>query len=224
MNNNAIARPCYVGPSDLSQCSGVVYEAVVCDVSGSMSVEAFEPGKSKRKTMCRAGKRFLEAKLVYRPQDFVAVIGYESTATLCCDFLNVGDDYAGIRFAFKEVKTLASGGTEMAKGLQIAHDLIRRLHVDSHRGPNLVRVLAYTDGHDGTTRRALRIAGELKARGVLVETFGVAKSPTEVGEAFLQKVATQDENGFIHYRFLGDAEAIHETFQSLARDSLTYTE
>ena len=70
------------------------------------------------------------------------------------------------------------------------------------------------------TKSALRLAERLKSAGVLIETFGVGIDPSDVDESFLRGIATV-ENGFAHYRFLGDGAAVRETFASLATGMLT---
>ena len=76
-----------------------------------------------------------------------------------------------------------------------------------------MRVIAYSDGHDGAVPEGTKEAAFLKSHGILIETLGLGKAPNDVNESFLKSVCTTDDA--VHYRFLGDATSIHETFEKL---------
>jgi len=124
---------------------------------------------------------------------------------------------------------LKHGGTNLAAGLGIASDLLGESHpafdrwLGQEQGGTLLRVIAYSDGHDQNGRAGRRLANRLKNQGVLVETFGIAPSPSQVGERFLRRVATTDEAG-CHYRFLGDADTVRDAFEQAAEGTLIFEE
>jgi hypothetical protein len=183
-----------------------------------MEGEAFVPGESKRVTMDQAIKSFLREKGNTRPDDSFALIAYHNEATVCCPLTRIFTGMRTIKKALVAMSKLPSGGTEIYTGLLEAEKLVEGM-LDQ---PDVqLRILAYSDGFDGGNRKALGIANKLKRAGVIIETFGVAISPSQVDEKFLRKIATTDPNGFVHYRFLGDAETIQDTFNEIAHGTLT---
>ena len=194
------------------------WDVGVGDISGSMSSEAFVPGESKRQTMEKAITSFLDEKVKMRPEDYFALIAYHHAATVCCPFLNVRRGHRNLHHALKKMTSLPAGGTTLASGLTEADMLIARI---PRAQQILPRVLAYSDGYDDSPHQALKTAEKLKNAGVIIETFGVEISPEKVDEPFLKEVATTDGNGFVHYRFLRDAQSIQETFNELALGTLT---
>lgn len=210
----------------LDSHSATARECLICDTSGSMQDEGFQTGISKLDLMEEACGRFLEEKRTRRPQDSIACVGYSDNATICCPWLPIGTKHDAIRGAFASVQSLLHGGTCLFTGLESAAALLdackgcRGLLARRQACP--VRVIAYSDGHDHDTRRALHLAAKLKQRGCLIETLGIARSPSGVDEAFLRNVATRDPDGFVHYRFLGSGLDVVETFQELGAGTLTF--
>ncbi|MBN4046790.1 VWA domain-containing protein [bacterium AH-315-P07] len=193
------------------------YDILVIDISGSMYEEAFVSGETKLETMDKAVRALVRQKKESRPYDYLALIAYHTFATRCCGLLNVGTDHHGIVRAMDGVQSLDSGGTQIYTGLEEASKIVDTIPEQAHCQP---RILAYSDGCDRSERKAIRIADRLRKLGVIIETFGVAASPSEI-DSFLKKLATTDSNGFVHYRFLGDAETINETFKEIALGTLT---
>ncbi len=210
----------------LSQQFSVVLDCLVCDVSGSMGQASFQPGMSRLRMLCEACKRYLDVKLESRPNDHVAVVAYSSDASVLCPFQQVGAQYNTLANAVQAMQRLPHGGTNMATGLRSASGLLGqsaetiRQFASQETGRVLTRVIAYSDGHDQNADEGTSLAHALKEQGVLFETFGIAPSPEEVDEPFLKRVATTD--AFTHYRFLGDAEAVYQTFEQVADGTLVY--
>ena len=217
----------FAHPTDDYGAQDTLYDALVGDISGSMNDTGFDPGKKKRALMHEAARDFLNIKLTNRPQDYIAVVAYHSSATLCCPFLNVGRQYHAILGALDKLNTLPSGGTRLSSGLRIVLDLINKVPRNSAHGawngygPLMLRCLAYSDGHDGCRDWGIRYASQLKEQGVLIETFGIGKRPSDVDETFLKQVASGEGN-FIHYCFLGDVNSVRQTFNQLATGTLTF--
>lgn len=204
----------------MSDPNSICADIVLNDTSPSMTETGFEAGKTKRDHMHEAAETYLETKAAQRPQDYVAIIGYDSDATMCCGLMSISQQYQTIWEAAQRIKSLSGGGTQIALALKMALDLITREGWVSANGV-LVRVLAYSDGHDQSQELALMHANELKRKGVLIETFGIARDRTEVAEDFLRQVASET-NGFVHYRFLGDADTVRHTFKKLATGMLVF--
>ena len=211
----------YATPCDPIEADGVVFDALVCDNSGSMEQQSFEDGKTKRLTVREAILGFLASKRQHRPQDYVSIVAFHHSATVCCGFLNVDTDCSKLHTAVEMMAKVPTGGTEMRTGLQKAFKLIRSVdeYIPAHNA--MARILAYSDGYDFAERKALRLARKLKARDVMIETFGVGRDRTDVDEAFLREVATTIDD-FTHYRFLGDATAVRQTFSDVATGFLTF--
>ncbi len=203
------------------------YTVLLIDGSASMNEGSSKPGKSKRAHTCDAMKKYVEAALKHNPQDRLALILYHSTAHVCCDFLNIHDDHKKLLSAIEKIRNGSSGGTEMKPGLELAAGLFRESK-DSGVPASVAslaesrpRLIALSDGYDVDTEGAISVARRIKSSGVLVETLGVAQTPSEVDKKFLKKVATTDEQG-THYRFLGDGALVEEAFVQAAMGNLTF--
>ena len=194
------------------------------DTSGSMTELGFVPGESKKDTVCNAALEFLGVKRAQRPQDVVALIGYDTTAHVYCDFAEVGSQFVKLVSAIEEIRNCAPGSTRLVTGLKQARRIINnRIENLIHSGDDqehAFRVIAYSDGHDFETTKGIREADAIKNSDILIETLGIAPARHEVDEGFLREVATTDSTGFTHYRFLGDAESIRDTFKSVATGTL----
>ena len=223
MKKHGIQKTKFASPAEILDPDIATGDIIVCDISGSMDDGSFEPCKTKRRMMYEATAAYLEIKRAHRPQDHVAVIAYQTTATVCCPFLNVGRHSDQVLKALHQMEQLPSGGTSMKAGLRKVLRLLGGSVGSALLRNGLVRCLAYSDGYDFSSRTALRLADKVRSRGVLVETFGVGRNPSDVDEDFLRSVATKAD-GFTHYRFLGDGDAVRDTFSALAKGTLTFSE
>lgn len=210
----------FASPSSILDMDGIGLDTLVCDISGSMSEKSFEKRRNKRQVMGDAIRTYLDIKRAKRPQDYLAIVAYQTTARVCCAYLNIGAQYDQLLAATKDMEKLRSGGTRMESGLLRAGEITATApHYCGAQLP-FVRILAYSDGYDSAERRAMRLAQELRDKNVLIETFGIGVSPLDVDEEFLRAIATV-EDGYAHYRFLGSPDSVHETFESLAKGTLT---
>jgi len=211
----------YANPSAILDPDIAIGDVIVCDISASMDEKSFEPTKTKRHVMHEALVSYLDIKRTHRPQDYVAIIAYETTATVCCPLLNIRCHSDQIRTALHRMEHLPVGDTSMKTGLRKVMGLVREDIGYGLLRNGIVRCLAYSDGYDSSTWAALWCARKLRRIGVLIETFGVGRDPTEVDEGFLRGIASSEDN-FVHYRFLGDGDAVRETFLALANGGLTF--
>ncbi len=220
MKNATPQTNVYASPSGRLDGMPVLHDILLCDVSGSTRTEGFEPGRTKLDSISGACRTFVSEKRRHRPEDSVAVVAYGSQATVGCAFRNVASHFDEIDRSVAHLDRVFGGGTEMWSGLKAADRLIRRPWFFGALERDTVRIIAYSDGYDQATRRALQLAEKLKSSGVLIETFGVGTHSSDVDESFLREIATV-EDGFTHYRFLGDGAAMRDTFSSLATGMLT---
>ena len=51
----------------------------------------------------------------------------------------------------------------------------------------------------------------------VIDVVGIGGSPSVVNEALLRQVATTDPDGFCHYRFIKDAQALSKHYTQLAQ-------
>ena len=210
----------YAAPSAQLSHHEVNNDILVCDVSGSTADDSFEQGKSKLETISDAGREYLTQKKINRPGDSLALITYHTCANVVCPFTTIGHNFDELDGLMARLPKSIGGGTKLSSGLKAAAKVIRRGNPFGWRDAGPSRILAYSDGYDYEPGAAVRVAQKLKASGVLIETFGVGIDPSDVDEAFLKEVAS-NEDGFVHYRFLGDAAVMRETFAALATGMLT---
>ncbi len=197
----------------------VIWLIVVFDISSSM-LDYFSSTKNKLTTTIEAAQMMLGLKHQHRPDDRVAIVAYSSQGTQCCHFLQAGKDAGQLVNSVRSLDALPHGGTYLATGLEIALGLMNQARDHRHASDLLYQVISYSDGHDAATGPAIALAHRLKEMGCLVETFGVARDRREVNEEFLRTVATTDLDGVNHYRFIGDAEQLHQVFKSISKGSL----
>jgi Mg-chelatase subunit ChlD len=208
-------------PSKVQQQSAY-YDCLILDLSGSMFGRGFS-GKRKIENIENATQALMQTKRESRPYDHIAFVAYHDIATILCEFLPVGLEFAQLAAIVSRLSSLDSGGTHLVCGLEAAYKIIRH----SQRWPRryelksrAYRVIAYSDGEDFETDRGIRAAENLKALGVVIDCFGVAQEAHEVNESFLRSVATEDADG-VHYRFLGDEDTLQRTFIKIATGTLT---
>ncbi|NUM55770.1 MAG: VWA domain-containing protein [Candidatus Hydrogenedentes bacterium] len=224
MSPDNVLRERFANPTAEHRLECVYCDILVKDVSPSMDEEGFETRKNKRVLMHEATASFLELKRERRPLDYVAIVTYGCVGQLVCPLVNVVDGHRKLCDALDQTRRIRSGGTCIKEGLAIALGVCGNSPINTNTCglPTVTRLLAYTDGHDASMHAARDYAHRLKERGVVIETFGIARTPRAVNESFLREIATEDATGFVHYRFLGDGATISRTFSQLATGMLTF--
>ena len=220
-NNDSVTR--FANPMDTIGAQCICQDILVEDISPSMAGHGFEPGKTKIGLMYEASVSFLNTKLAQRPQDKVAVVTFDAKGQERCGLLNVATYYSRILAAMEKASVISGGGTCIQSALRIALKLVegsRWLH-PAGSAEVITRVLSYSDGEDQSKAEALRYASQLKELGVVIWTFGIGERRTCVDERFLRSIATETD-GVKNYRFLGDGDAIRQTFTKLATGMLVF--
>jgi Mg-chelatase subunit ChlD len=142
--------------------------------------------------------------------DRLAVVAFNTHAHVVLPLTGIGH----LDRIVKHLSTLkAGGGTDIAEGLRVAHDLLARDARERAMLPRYQRLLVLTDGHGG---RPLTWANRLKGAGVLIEVIGFGGDPAAVDEGLLRKVATTDANGCTHYWFFRDTDGLVAHYENLA--------
>ena len=194
----------------------LLVDMLVLDKSGSMKEEGFETGKKKKELVHEAVTRFLARKLEYRTTDMVAEISFDHEATVSCNPVNICTGYDALVQGLGRALGPPHGGTDMSLALVAAQEVLKCHGFLSPHSPFFSRVLVFSDGHSSYREQAIGSAQALKNSGVLVETLGLGRSPADVDEDLLKRSATTDEEGFTHYKFLGNAESLFLTFENVA--------
>lgn len=224
-----------VGPSNRMQEVGqvkpggfhpeaLVKDALLLDKSGSMKDKGFKTGRSKKDLVREAVSLFLEHKREPRPTDMVSIISFDHAATVCCDPVNICTGYDALVQGLDQAMSPPHGGTDLSLALVAAQIMLERYGFLGPHSPFVCRVLVFSDGHSSHRGQAVGAAQALKNAGALVETLGLGRSPADVDESLLRECATTDEDGFTHYRFLGDAASLFLTFKETATGTLTWEE
>lgn len=183
-------------PSPVSAMAMVVLW-VILDHSGSMNE------RCGRLTRLEAAQRAALALLRtlwnagHRPH--VGVIAFDDQATIVLPPTPSEGNRERIRAAIQSIAI--AGGTDLKPPLIAVRDgLIPTAKT---------QVVLLTDGHGGDP---IKVAGGLKAQGVIIETVGIAHDPSAVNESVLRKVASVVA-GQVLYRFLTDPDALEAYFR-----------
>ena len=182
----------------------------VNDKSGSMT-EKYDGNLKKIEAASRACITMTLEKAQIDPQDEIGVITFDLSASCVLSLSSIHSHKAQILNAFQSM--IASGGTDINKGLKTARDSF-----DWHRNNVVRRIILLTDGHGG---RPLKTAEELKSRGVIIDVIGIGPTPGRVDEKLLRKVASVIE-GEVRYRFIEDSLTLTRTYTQLANKTATY--
>ena len=202
----------------------LVADILVLDKSGSMQEEGFETGRSKLELVEEAGNRFLGRKRDLRPLDMVGVVPFDHQIERVYEPTNIQQGCDALRGVLNESLSPPHGGTELCLALDASLEMLERNGFLSPSSPFLCRVLVLSDGYTSHKERAIVAAQRLKERNLLTETLGLGKTPSDLDEKLLRECATVEENGFQHYRFLGDAESLFLAYSSAATGSLVWEE
>jgi uncharacterized protein with von Willebrand factor type A (vWA) domain len=150
---------------------------------------------------------YVDKRIEQSPNDRVAVVSFNSTARIVLPLTPITNKEKIVRVIRK---LTAGGGTDIAEGLKAAAEIFEA-EPQSNRQRHIITL---TDGQGG---RPLKIAGKLKTEyRVIINVVGIGGSPSDVNESLLRKVATTDPDGFCHYCFIKDTEALSEHYRQLA--------
>ena len=186
---------------------GAVCDTVIVeDVSGSMRASDYPP--SRLDGGIQAGVAYATTCCKERPGDRIAIVSFSERACVVLALTSVTRSRT-IQKAFRRL-TL-DGGTDLAEGLKAAAKLFKKQPRTQRRR----HVILLTDGQGG---EPLDIAAQLKKRlGVVIDVVGIGGSHSAVNEDLLREVATTDSDGFCHYRFIKDPQALSEHYKQLAQ-------
>jgi len=177
----------------------------VADVSGSMGGSDYPP--TRLDGGIKVSVEYVDKRIEQSPNDRVAVVSFNSTARIVLPLTPITNKEKIVRVIRK---LTAGGGTDIAEGLKAAAEIFEA-EPQSNRQRHIITL---TDGQGG---RPLKIAGKLKTEyRVIINVVGIGGSPSDVNESLLRKVATTDPDGFCHYCFIKDTEALSEHYRQLA--------
>jgi Ca-activated chloride channel family protein len=143
-----------------------------------------------------------------RPGDRIALVSFSEKARVVLPLTPVTRSRTILK-AFRRLNL--DGGTDLAQGLKAAATLFE----NQPRTQRRRHVVMLTDGFGG---EPLQIAARLKEKlGVVIDVVGIGGSRSAVNEDLLREVATTDPDGFCHYRFIKDPQALSEHYKQLAQ-------
>jgi Ca-activated chloride channel homolog len=141
----------------------------------------------------------LNAREALSVDDQIAIISFNDAAELVLPFTGIK---ATSRIQAAVQSLHPGGGTELRPALKLASNILR--------APSGSYVIVLSDGHCGDPIRA---ANALKHSGAIIETIGVAGSPSDVDEERLTKVASV-QDGKALYRFVTNADELIDYFRN----------
>jgi hypothetical protein len=198
----AVPPPAPAGPYRGAVCDTVI----VVDVSGSMELSDYPP--SRLDGGIQAGIAYATTCAKERPGDRIAIVSFSERARVVLPLTPVTNRRT-IQKAFRRLGL--DGGTDLAQGLKAAAKLFEKQPRTERRR----HAVMLTDGFGG---EPLEIAGRLKEKlGVVIDVVGIGGSRSAVNEDLLREVATTDPDGFCHYRFIKDPQALSEHYRQLAQ-------
>ena len=209
--------------SGLFPDDSMIVDILALDVSPSMLEEGFMSGRSKLDLLSQAGGLFLDAKRNVRPLDMVGVVPFNHEVRIIYDPTNVEQGYSALSKVIQELSAPAQGGTNISSALDACLDRLKQNGFLCTQSPFFCRVLLLSDGHSSYKEQAVASALALKEHDVLVEALGLGKDPSSVAENLLERCATQDPDGLVHYRFLGNPEELFLAFEDAVRGPVVGT-
>lgn len=186
--------------------AGAPRESVVfgLDVSGSMASRDILPC---RLTAAKAAtERYVGTRLRAGSDDLLSAVVFNHEATDICRNISIRDAKIGL---FRPLRWIApTGSTNISAGLMAAEEILADSPTRFQR-----RVVLLSDGEDGGS--PYRVADGMKARGIVIDTIGVGRSPSDIDEPCLMRVASTVD-GVLHYRFIRNADELNAHFESIA--------
>jgi hypothetical protein len=183
-------------------------EVVATDRSGSMD----EPGQrgTKMDDLKAAERTHVLQKMHIDQQDRVALVSFESDATIDCDWA-VLQDPSPLLAAIDSLTP--GGGTCFEAGLRKAEELFGRCPCGSG-SPVLFKVLLFTDGHNNEGAPA-PVAERLRNMGVIIQAIGFGASEQDVDVQTLRSIVSVVD-GQEQYWFCSNAQQLTRTFKALS--------
>ena len=174
------------------------------DISGSMSEEDCKP--SRLEASKKASIVFVEQLSQTSPQSRIAIISFNNSAKVVLPFTSV----LTTEIITRRISSLyTDGGTNIPAALKAARALFEE---DSSMQRNW-KILLLTDGYGGDPLKQAKL---LKEYDTHIEVIGVGGNPRAVNEKILRKVATTDEMGITHYRFINDSDVLVKHYRDIA--------
>ena len=186
--------------------TGPIVVVYVVDRSSSMSMEDYPP--SRFEAAINAIAVHLEVLSQASYNAYAAVICFDDYSEIALPLTHI-KKYKQIE---KALRSLAPkwGGTDIAKGLQEATDVLERCSIQN---PSRT-VLLLTDGHGGDP---IAESNTLKQQhNATIDVVGIGGTRQDVNESLLKQVATTDPDGHNHYRFIKDAHSLKLHYRELA--------
>lgn len=176
---------------------------LILDQSGSMK-EWFSDRLTKLQAVIRAAVALIMARCDRDPDDWVGLITFSDRAW---SRVQPGPVLTSRRDVIKAIQSMgADGGTNMADALSLAESTF------DWSAPGVTRrIVLQTDGYHNVGRHPNATADRLKAQGVIIETYGIGSSPSDVDEALLRNMASAWE-GQLLYKFIKNSPELIATF------------
>ncbi len=175
---------------------------VVMDCSGSMSFEDYAP--TRLAGAIKAAQALIDEKRAKRPDDVVAMVGFNSTGKIYADPSPVDTCFDHI---FPQLR--AAGNTCFRQGLKSAHKAYQRLKDRSYQP----QIIFLSDGQDAD-KTSTTYSGYLKRQHYDIHTIGVGHRGS-VDEDRLKKIASIGPDG-PQYQFIDNVRDLVIGFKKLA--------
>ncbi len=215
---------------------------VLIDFSPSMDTEDYKP--SRLVGAIKANRRLIKAKAASFPDDQIGIIMFSGNALCLHPPVPAGKHCEELCQSLQYDESMVTGGTDFSSALELAHEYLfgERLASaspgwlarvvdglfdpsDSNtpvgRSPSVndgitTRIIMLTDGEHNGDGDPVKVAGQLKKAGVIIECIGIAGSPNDVDEAMLKRIASRDQTGKPRYCFIGDTGSLIKKYKSMA--------
>ena len=177
----------------------------VLDSSGSMSSKDYKP--SRILALKEAVKQFIQHRIAIDNKDEVGIVTFGSIAHVI--FLPCALEYCRDQ-VLEKVGAIKTGfSTNIVDGLAKANEILLKASLLSHATE---RIVLLSDGGHNDGGDPVRVADELKNRGIIIECIGIgAKGDRGLHEDMLKEIAST-LNGKLLYRWIGDSGELQKHF------------
>ena len=181
-------------------------EVLVLDVSGSMLDDDYKP--TRLDGAKAASCAFLRKLQDLSPESLAGVVSFGDRGKIVCKPLRVGEGLAHLEAKIRGLTY--DGATNMASGLKVAGELIRRCP-----GSGGGRIVMLTDGFANEGGDPEPVAEKLKRQGIQLDIIGIGGSPSDVNEKQLKRMASVVD-GEMRYWFIRNVPELVKRFEALA--------